>query len=317
MLQNGESIHHYVVVSPKGNGSFGHVFEVQDTNANETLALKLLTDLSGDNDTRFRAENDHLHTLAAHSNIIDPKTRVLDIGGKTFYCMELADASTQQHITTNPPANGEALLLFKEICEGMKHAHEKRIVHRDLHLGNVLLMVSSTGALSPRLTDFGRAKDFNAATISYVPALVWGAVSIWSPEIFFLIWEDAEIDNYVRSDIYALGIMLHDLLAPDPVLYRVGLINSIATYLSHNNVVGNGGIQIDATVDIATRQQHHRDWLAAYDRSNQNNLNVSLRQPDATLQLEVNRIILKCCATDYNDRYMTVDELLKDVSAIC
>lgn len=317
MLQSGDAVHTYVVIGQKGSGNFGRVFEVRDNATNEQLALKLFTNPSGDNEARFRAENDHLHTLIDHINIIDPKTRVLDIGGRTFYCMELADISAEEHITPNPLNNLEALQLFKEICEGMKYAHDNDIVHRDLHLGNVLLAISTANQLSPRLTDFGRAKDFSATNLGYIPATIWGVVGTWSPEVFFLIWEDAEINEYIRADIYALGVMLHSLLASSPVPYTAGLINSIATYMKNENVAGNGNIQINSSLDIAERLLHHQAWLGQYDRSNQSNLNVALRQPDPVLEKEVNRIIQKCCAPDYNDRYVNTEELLQDVRTIC
>lgn len=317
MLQSGDTVDSYVVVSPKGSGNFGHVFEVTETTSNESMALKLLTNRTGDNEVRFRAENGHLHTLKTHENVIFPKTIVIDTNGHIFYCMELADTSAQLYVTQNTLTNEEALKLFLGICKGMKHAHDKNIVHRDLHLGNVLLNVSGANGLSPKLTDFGMAKDFNATSVSYIPLTVWGAIQYWSPEIFFLIWQDAEVENYIRADIFALGVMLHTLLASDPILYRAGLIASIGTYLKGNNIVGNGGIQIASSLSLPERVRHFNQWHTAYNQANQTNLNVVLRQPDATLETEANRIIQKCCASDYNNRYMNVGELLQEINALC
>ncbi|MDB5169738.1 MAG: Serine/threonine protein kinase [Candidatus Saccharibacteria bacterium] len=319
MLQTGEVVHHYVVVAPKGDGTYGAVFEVQDTTTNAlNVALKILTATSPIADTRFRAENGHLHTLKGHDSVISPTTHVLDIGGKTFYCMELADTNVDKYISSKALGNDEAIGIFKNVCEGLSHAHNNGIVHRDLHLGNVLLMTADPAQASPRVTDFGMAKDFNGMNISSIPASVWGAVEIRPPEIFFMLWPTAELEEYIRSDIYALGILLHNLFDVRPTAYLFGLINSVVSHLWSKGVLVDGQtFQIDPTVDDVSRKQFYDEWLSIYDRTNQDKLAVTLREPNPALEVEVNRIIQKCCEPDYNDRYMTVDELLTDVSAIC
>lgn len=318
MLQPGEVLHTYTIVGPKGDGSYGFVFEASDSVLSESVALKVLSNPGGDNETRFRAENDHLHTLAAHVNIIDPKTRILDMNGRIFYCMELADTNTEDYLISNKLNNEDSLKLFKDIASGLKHAHDNGIVHRDLHLKNILLMTPSVNSVAPKLTDFGMAKDFNGVAISSIPANVWGAVAFRPPEIFFMLWEQAELEKYVLADIYALGMVLHNLLNPRPVAYITGLVDSITTFLYQKNTAVNSvTFQIDPNVDAPTRAQFYGEWLGGYDMTIQDRLNVVLTNPDPQLEKELNRIIQKCCSPDYNSRYTDVGELINDIEALC
>lgn len=318
MLRNGEQLHHYVVIGAKGSGSYGHVFEVQDINTNTAVALKVLSGTNPDNDARFRAENSHLHTLIKSLFVIDPKTKVIDFSGKTFYCMELANTNTESYLSSNQLSNEATLKLFKEICNGLKHAHDNGIVHRDLHLKNVLLMIDSSNNISPRLTDFGMAKNFNDISLSSMPLSVWGAVLFRSPEIFFMAWDTAELEKYILADIYSLGIILHILFEARPIAYITGLVGSINNYLWHQGVATNQStFQIDPNVNSALKKRYYEDWLKKYDYSNQDKLRIILRSPNPSLEQEINRIIQKCCTPDYNKRYANIGELLKDIEAIC
>lgn len=319
MLNPGETLHHYTIVGPKGNGVYGHVFEAQDSsNSNESLALKLLTNNLGDNEARFRAENDHLYTLINEPYVIGPKTRVLNINGRIIYCMELADTNTESFLSANTLTTSQTLNLFKKIAQGLKAAHDNGIVHRDLHLGNILLMTSDPQNPLPKLTDFGMAKDFNGSDMSSIPVQVWGAVGMRPPEIFFMLWDAPDLDKYMLADVYALGILLHCLLNTRPTQYILGLVSSVVDVFTDNNAQYNQNTyQIDPALDIATKKQCYDEWLNNYNRANQDNLRIILSSNDPILEKEINRIIQKCCAVDYNDRYQNVDELIQEVNAIC
>jgi serine/threonine protein kinase len=130
------------IVSELGEGGFGVVFHVEYGDPVKRAALKLLKpDLVSHPiyRPRFNNENDLLYQLIEHEGVITPYTKVEEQNGRAFYLMELADYDLQKFSDLATTTTAEKLEIFYQICEAVKAAHDMRIVHRDMHYGNVLV----------------------------------------------------------------------------------------------------------------------------------------------------------------------------------
>jgi len=159
---------------------------------------------------RFEAERQAL-ALMDHPHI----AKVLDAGatasGRPYFVMELVDGET---ITTfcnrNRLTIRDRLALFDQVCAAIQHAHSKGIIHRDLKPSNILVRMQD-GEPAAKVIDFGIAKATTARlgenAMQTEANLVMGTPAYMSPE---QATSSADIDT--RSDIYALGVILYELL---------------------------------------------------------------------------------------------------------
>jgi formylglycine-generating enzyme required for sulfatase activity len=107
----------------------------------------------------------------------------------------------------------QRLELFRKVCEAVAHGHEKGVIHRDLKPGNILVEPSGI----PKVIDFGVARSVEAhpgqqATSLTEMGQLIGTVQYMSPEQFLA--DSAQIDK--RADVYALGVILYELLTGKP-----------------------------------------------------------------------------------------------------
>jgi Protein kinase domain len=191
----------YRIIGLIGRGGMGEVYRADDLKLGQPVALKFLPDrLSSDKALldRFFAEVRTSRSVA-HPNVC----RVYDIGevdGSHFLSMEYVDgedlASLLRRIGRLPP--DKALELSRQICAGLSAAHERGILHRDLKPANV--MVDGRGRA--RIMDFGLAV---AAEEAGTESEIGGTPAYMAPEQF------AGKGASVRSDLYALGLVLYEL----------------------------------------------------------------------------------------------------------
>jgi eukaryotic-like serine/threonine-protein kinase len=171
---------------------------------------------------RFEAERQAL-ALMDHANI----ARVLDAGatesGRPFFVMEpvhgipITEYCDEAQLTPR-----ERLELFVPVCQAIQHAHQKGIIHRDLKPSNVLVTLHD-GRPVPKVIDFGVAKAISQRlterTMFTQFGTVIGTLEYMSPEQ--AEWSGLDIDT--RSDVYALGILLYELLTGTTPLERAKL----------------------------------------------------------------------------------------------
>ena len=189
----------YRIVSILGKGGMGEVYRADDLTLGQSVALKFLPiSLSGDPEAVNRFRNEvRVARLVSHPNVC----RVHDLGevqGQFFLSMEYIDgedlASLLRRIGRLP--DDKALEIARKLCAGLAAAHEKGILHRDLKPGNVML--DARGQVL--LTDFGLSGiaeelgDVRSGTPAYM-----------SPE------QLSGKEVTVRSDIYALGLLLYEV----------------------------------------------------------------------------------------------------------
>ena len=163
---------------------------------------------------RFDAERQAL-ALMDHPNI----ARVYDGGttaaGQPFFVMELVSGVPITEYCDRQRLSVRARLeLFVSVCQAVQHAHQKGIIHRDLKPGNVLV-TEVDGRPTPKVIDFGVAKatEFKLTDQSLADTgAIVGTPAYMSPEQA----DPSSMDIDTRTDVYALGVILYELLAGSP-----------------------------------------------------------------------------------------------------
>jgi serine/threonine protein kinase/Flp pilus assembly protein TadD len=204
----------YKLMEQIGEGGMGLVFVAEQTRpVRRRVALKILKPGMDTREViaRFEAERQAL-ALMDHPNI----ARVFDGGatdsGRPYFVMELVKGlpitqfCDEQHLTPR-----ERLELFVDVVQAVQHAHQKGVIHRDLKPSNVLV-ASHDGKPVVKVIDFGIAKAIGQhltdKTVYTGFAQLIGTPLYMSPEQAGL----SSLDIDTRTDVYALGVLLYELL---------------------------------------------------------------------------------------------------------
>jgi len=214
----GTQIGRYELLELIGEGGMGLVYLAEQTEpVKRKVALKIVK-LGMDTKqviVRFEAERQTL-ALLEHPNI----ARVLDAGatetGRPYFVMEYVEGRSITKYCDQQKLNIEQRLeLFRQVCEGVHHAHQKGIIHRDIKPSNILVSIHS-GRAVPKIIDFGIAKAITqplTEKTSYTEhGQLLGTPEYMSPEQAEMAYQDVD----TRSDIYSLGVVLYELLAGVP-----------------------------------------------------------------------------------------------------
>lgn len=200
----GRMIRHYQILSHIGDGGMGTVYRALDTRLDREVALKFLP---ADADPQQDAARRLIREARAAAPLQHPNICVIhEVGeteeGQPFIAMALCDGETlKEKLASGPLPVNEAVDIARQIVRGLGAAHARKIVHRDVKPANVML--GTDGIV--RLLDFGLAKLMDAATTA--PHGIRGTIAYMSPEQL----RGDETDE--RTDLWALGVMLYEMLA--------------------------------------------------------------------------------------------------------
>jgi hypothetical protein len=193
----------YAITQRIGRGGYGVVYRATDSVLHRDVALKQLP-LSGADDevARFQREARVLAMLS-HPHVVQIFDLV-ECDGHLWMAMELVERGDLAALLkqSGPLALADAVPLAARIADALEYAHARGIVHRDLKPANVLMADAHT----PKVTDFGLAK-IAAGTAHTLEGAVMGSPHYMSPEQA----DGNAVDH--RTDIYALGIILHQMIA--------------------------------------------------------------------------------------------------------
>jgi serine/threonine protein kinase len=207
----------YTLLESIGAGGMGSVWRAKQTEpVKRFVAVKLIKPGMDSKAVlaRFDAERQAL-ALMDHPNI----AKVLDGGlheGRSFFVMELVKGvPITQFCDDRKLTPHQRLELFVPVCQAIQHAHQKGIIHRDIKPSNVLIALYDDKPV-PKVIDFGVAKatggTLTEQTIDTGFGVVVGTPQYMSPEQ--ATFNNLDIDT--RSDVYALGVLLYELLAGSP-----------------------------------------------------------------------------------------------------
>ena len=209
-----QTIGPYHLLQKIGEGGMGEVWVAeQHKPIHRRVALKLIKVGMDTRQviTRFESERQAL-AMMDHPAI----AKVFDAGetsdGRPYFIMEYVQGiPITAHCDKNRLTTQERLELFKHICEGVQHAHQKAIIHRDLKPSNILVAIKDGVAL-PKIIDFGVAKA-TAQSLTERTMYTELGVLIGTPE--YMSPEQAEMTGQnidTRTDVYSLGAILYELL---------------------------------------------------------------------------------------------------------
>ena len=210
----------YRIVAFLGEGGMGEVYEAQDLELQDAVALKTIrSNVASDENAlaRFRREV-QLARRVTHANV----SRLFDVGSAQvrdghgretsvlYVTMELLRGETLAHRLgrAGPMTTAEALPVVQQICAGLAAAHDAGVIHRDFKSANVMLAGDPrSGRVRAVVTDFGLARDTSGDGKLTSTGQLMGTPAYMAPE---------QVDGSgitPRTDLYALGIVMYRMLS--------------------------------------------------------------------------------------------------------
>ncbi|MCA9285311.1 MAG: serine/threonine protein kinase [Phycisphaerales bacterium] len=295
----------YKLLQLIGEGGFGSVFMAEQTEpVRRRVALKIIK-LGMDTRqvvARFEQERQAL-ALMNHPNI----AKVLDAGatrtGRPFFVMELVKGEPiVGYCDRHNLSIAERLVLFAQVCSAVQHAHAKGIIHRDLKPSNILVSTRD-GQPEPKVIDFGVAKA-TSARLTEKTLFTEHRQLVGTPEYMSPEQAEGSLDIDTRTDVYALGVLLYELLTGSTPFDSRQLRS--AAYAEIQRIIReveppkpstrlSGNADASAIANIAARR-----------RTEPRKLGTALRG-------ELDWIVMKAMEKDRGRRYETANGLAMDV----
>jgi serine/threonine protein kinase/tetratricopeptide (TPR) repeat protein len=287
-----------------GEGGMGLVFVAEQTQpVRRKVALKVIKPGMDTRQViaRFEAERQAL-ALMDHPNI----AKVLDggetAGGRPYFVMELVKGvPLTAYCDENRLTPRQRLELFADVCAAVQHAHQKGIIHRDLKPSNVLVC-SHDGVPVVKIIDFGVAKavgqQLTDKTVYTQLSQLVGTPLYMSPEQA----GQSSLDIDTRSDIYALGVLLYELLTGttpfDPERLRQVDYDEVRRIIREEE---------------PPRPSTRIHTLGPAATTASTNRRSEPRQLSRLLRGELDWVVMRCLEKDRNRRYETASALAADV----
>ena len=301
----GQTIGPYKLIEEIGEESMGIVFLAEQVQpVRRQVAIKVIKPGMDTRQViaRFEAERQAL-ALMDHTGIV----RVLDAGtteqGRPYFVMELVRGiSITKYCNRERLTIRERLELFVSVCQAVQHAHQRGIIHRDLKPSHVQVALHE-GVPIPKIIDFGIAKAISGRwltdkTIYTAQGQFIGTPLYMSPEQA----ETGSTDVDTRSDTYALGAMLYELLTGRTPIDQERLQD--AGYEEIRRVICE---------EDPPRPSTRIRTLGAKALSVAGRRQVDPARLSRMLRHELDWIVMKALEKDRNRRYQTADALAGDI----
>ena len=327
MLSKGQKVNdRYEIVKNIGEGGMANVYLANDTILDRKVAIKVLRgDLSSDDKFIRRFEREALSVSnLSHPNIVE----VYDVGeedGNHYIVMEYIEGKTLKQLLKKRETLTltEVIDIMTQLTDGISHAHESYIIHRDIKPQNI--MIEDDGRI--KITDFGIAMALNATQLTQTNS-VMGSVHYLPPE------QASGKSATVKSDIYSLGIMMYELLTGN-VPFKGD--NAVEIALKHMKdkipsirkqdpsipqSVEN--IIIKATAKnprnrYDSAKEMHEDLLHCLDEEHSNDKKITFEYPendlDSTAPIPTTNIKKKIEKPKKEETMEDTDELVKEIKA--
>jgi tetratricopeptide (TPR) repeat protein len=290
-LPRGTRIGPFVIEALLGRGGMGEVYRAMQLEPFvRTVAVKLIRDqrLGARQLALFEVERQVLAQMS-HPAIAHIHDAGATADGQPWFAMEFIEGlPLTQWCDREQLGLRERLALFVRVCRGVQHAHQKGVIHRDLKPGNILV-TAVDGQAQPKIIDFGIAAAA-VRCLSEPSGERLGTPDYMSPEQS----DDEAIDVDTRSDVYSLGIVLHELL----VGRRPGTPASLAG-------TRDGTVSLPSAA-LLRETADERGRLAALRGTPPTRLLEALRH-------DLDWVVAKATRRDRNERYDTAALLADDI----
>lgn len=270
MLEGQRINDRYKIIEMIGGGGMSNVYLAHDIILNRDVAIKIMRyDFSSETELQKRFQREALSaTSLTHPNIVD----VYDVGDEDnlhYIVMEYVKGKTlKQYIQEYAPISpARSVYIMKQLTSAIAHAHDNQIIHRDIKPQNILMDESG----DVKITDFGIAMALSATSFTQTNSVL-GTVHYLSPEQA----RGGSATN--KSDIYALGIVLYELLT--------------------------GELPFSGESAVAIALKHLQSETP------------SVRHFDATIPQSLENVVLKATAKDPFQRYTSVEEMHEDLMTV-
>ena len=205
MIVKGSKINdRYQIIKTLGEGGMANVYLAHDEILDRNVAVKVLRgDLANDEKFVRRFQREALSASSlSHPNIVE----MYDVGeddGGYYIVMEYVDGKTLKQVLKQRGKLSvtEVVDIMLQVTDGMAHAHDAYIIHRDIKPQNIMILPN--GVI--KITDFGVATALNSTQLTQTNS-VMGTVHYLPPE------QANGKGSTIRSDIYSMGIMMYELL---------------------------------------------------------------------------------------------------------
>ena len=204
----------YSLLSSLGRGGMGEVWLADDAQLGRKVAIKFVTEaLEADPTARERLHREARSAAALDHPYICKIHEIADVDGRTGIVMEHVTGETlQATLERGPIAPPRALEIAGEVAEALEAAHARGLVHRDLKPANVMLADGHV-----KVMDFGLAKALTASTApgadeATLASITGSGVRLGTPG-YMAPEQLLGADTDTRSDIFAFGIVLYEMLA--------------------------------------------------------------------------------------------------------
>ncbi len=284
MISVGENFSHYEIVATLGRGGMGEVYLAHDRNLDRKVALKFISNVSGDHRERSRRFTREAKAASAlnHPNILTIY-EIGEVDGAPYIASEFIEGRSLRHtLSVRKPLDlDRALDIAVQVLSALSTAHAAGIIHRDIKPENIMLRQDGV----VKVLDFGLAKltrPVQAASGSEsltreiddtsTPGMVVGTAQYMSPEQA----RGKPVD--ARTDIWSAGVVLYEMIAGKPPF---------------------GG-------------ETSSDLLASILKTEPES--PALHRPDVTHDLEF--ILKKALGKDPEDRYQVAKDFLLDIKLV-
>ncbi len=260
----------YKIIEPLGEGGMANVYRAHDLILGRDVTIKMLRlDLRDNPTVRHRFENEIAATAELnHANIIQVYDYGEDEAMQYLVTEYIEGTDLKRYIAMRKPIPVTRVVdIYDGILAGVEEAHAHDIIHRDLKPQNVLIDVQG----NPEITDFGIATGQSEAGMTATNTAI-GSVHYMSPEQV----KGEGATN--RSDIYALGVMLYEMLT--------------------------GVVPFDADDAVAIAVKHARAPIPY------------VRDFDPRIPQALENVILRAMQKNPMDRYANVTEMRRDLSTV-
>lgn len=298
----GQSIGPYLLREKIGEGGFGIVWSAEQTRPIvREVALKVIK-IGMDSEqvvARFNAERQML-AMMDHPGIASVYDAGATSTGRPYFVMELVHGQPiTQYCEHHHLILTQRLRLFVEVCKAVQHAHQKGILHRDLKPANILV-IDGEGQPQPKVIDFGIAKALDMDLLPHTQLVTLSGNLLGTPE--YMSPEQAIPGNQdldTRTDIYSLGVVLHEMLIGVPPQDRAD--NRTGTF--------------SGVLESMLQDSHRLPSAVAYARHAADPDDRAGPSAELSRQLkgDLDWILLKALAQNRTDRYESADAFAADI----